>query len=300
MLAKLNLRSRSELSRDCVCQRYEHGAFVVHAGVEDRYEIERYIRERAFLEVSEADRLKTRNRRYRLYMFPLPSTGIDAVMKVSWDNPAYPKWRRLVIRLAEFFHDRSEAAFLGALALTRAGVPTIKPIACWTYEPSFAPRESYLLYEKINAVGSARDLKMTSLQLTGKPITPALECLALLVRNLHQQGLWHHDLSLSNFLFSSAGESNGIADQNGNGTIYVIDTDGVSERRIRWPIFSRLREINALRRLNLAPSEIERFLRSYLGSNYRPYWLLFYHFCASQACRPWRPLVRSLKRAGCW
>jgi hypothetical protein len=295
MLAKLNFRPHSELSSDCVCQRYEHGVCLLRADIKGRQEIEHYIRERLFLQVGEANRLRTKNRRYRLYMFPMPSTGVDAVMKVSWDNPAYPKWRRLFIRFADVFHDRSEGAFLGALALLRAGVPTIKPIACWTYEPSSASRESYLLYEKIDAVGSARDLKATFLQSTGKSVTPALERLALLVRDLHQQGLWHHDLSLSNFLFSS-----NVSGHDSDGPIYVIDTDGVSERRIRWPFFSRVREINALRRLNLAPSEIERFLRHYLGPSYRPSWLLLYRFCASQACRPWRPLVRSLKRAGCW
>ncbi len=299
MLAKLNVRSKRELSKNCVCERYEHGVFLLRADVEGRQEIERYIRDRTFLEVDEANRLATRNRRYRLYMFSIPSTGIDAVMKVSWDNPAYPRWRRLVIRVGDVFRDRSEAAFLGALALLRAGVPTIKPIACWTYEPSFASRESYLLYEKIDAVGSVRDLRMKSQGSAGKPVTPAVERLALLIRDLHRRGLWHHDLSLSNFLLSAA-DDGGAADQRHDGPIYVIDTDGVSERRMRWPIFSRIREINALRRMNLAPAEIERFLRHYLGSSYKRSWLLFYRFCASHAFRPWRPLVRSLKRAGCW
>lgn len=300
MLAKLSFRTKKELSADCICKRYAHGVLVLRAGVEGQDEIERYIRDRAFLNVDEASRLATRNRRYRLYMFPIPSTGIDAVMKVSWDNPAYPKWRRLVIRLAEVFWDRSEAAFLGALALLRAGVPTIKPIACWTYEPSFAARESYLLYEKIDAVGSVRDLKMKTLQSTGKPDTPAVEHLARLVRDLHQQGLWHRDLSLSNFLLPPPDDHGVAFDQDTPRPIYVIDTDGVSERRFRLPFFSRIREINALRRLNLAPTESEHFLRHYLGASYRPFWLLFYRFCSSQFSRPWRPLIRSLKRAGCW
>ncbi len=300
MLAKLSFRIKKTLSADCVCKRYDHGTLLLRAGVEGQDEIERYIRDRAFLDVDESNRIVTRNRRYRLYMFPIPSTGIDAVMKVSWDNPAYPKWRRLVIRLAEVFWDRSEAAFLGALTLLRAGVPTIKPIACWTYEPSFAGRESYLLYEKIDAVGSVRDLKLQTQQSTGSPETPAVEPLAHLVRDLHQQGLWHHDLSLSNFLLPHPGDHVGQDDQNHPNPIYVIDTDGVSERRFRWPLFSRIREINALRRLNLTPIEGERFLRHYLGSSYKRSWLLFYRFCSSQFSRPWRPLIRSLKRAGCW
>jgi hypothetical protein len=300
MLAKSNLGAKTELSQDCIRRQYAQGTLLLRADFAGREEIERYIRTAAFLNVEETSRLATRNRRYRLYTLRLPSAGIDAIMKVSWDNPAYPKWRRLAIRVTEVFRDRSEAAFMGALTLRQAGVPTLKPIACWTYEPALGSRESYLLYEKIDAAGSVRDLRMKTKSSAAEPLMAALERLARFLREFHQRGLWHSDLSLSNFLLPADDKRDKAAGLKDDGPIYVIDTDGVSKRRFRLPFFSKIREINALRRMNLAPAEIESFLRHYLGPSYKPSWLLLYHVCASHLCRPWRPLIHSLKRAGCW
>lgn len=298
MLEKLNLRANRELREQCVCDRYAHGVYALRADLPDVRDIERYIRDASFLHIDEASRIQTRNRRYRVYMFPFLSSGIEAVLKVSWDNPAYPRWRRLGIRMTEIFNDRSEAAFLGALTLLKEGVPTIKPLACWTYEPAGGSRESYFLYEKIDAAYSVRDLKGKGP--TGEQLTSTIEQVAQLVRQFHKMSLWHSDLSLSNFLVASpvghAMESGG----QDHTPIFLIDTDSVKKRRFRLPFFARIREINALRRMNLAPVEIERFLRHYLGTSYRPSWLMVYHFCASHFCRPWRPLIRSLKKAGCW
>lgn len=298
MLATLSLPANKELREQCVRKTYTHGALVLCADAANRQDIERFIEDGAFLRIDEASKVPTSNRRYRVYMFELPSVGIDAVMKVSWDNPAYPRWRRQVIRITEIFRDRSEAAFLGALTLLRAGVPTLKPLACWTYQPKTGSRESYFLYEKIDAACSVRDLRLGGS--ADDQVTSSLERIARLLSRFHKMSLWHQDLSLSNFLISStAGRGEDPSQENG-APVYLIDTDSVKKRRFRLPFFARIREINALRRMNLTPAEIERFLRHYLGTSYRPGWLLVYHFCASHACRPWRPLIRSLKRAGCW
>ena len=297
-LLKLYALTNRDLLEQCISERYAHGAFLLRADLEKRAEIERYIRETRFLQVDEADRLSTKNRRYRMYMFPLPAAGINAVMKVSWDNPAYPRWRRLGIRLTEFFRDRGEAAFFGALLLHREGIPTLKPIACWTYQPTFGFRESYFLYERLDTAGSLRDLR------TEDPVSEqraaVMDQVARLLGRLHGLRLWHRDLAPGNFLVASPGHQSLAIEGEDGGSIYLIDTDSVSKRRFRIPFFTRLREIGALRRLNLDPTEVEHFMRLYLGGTYKKSWLTVYRLCSSRFYRPWRPMVRALKRSGYW
>lgn len=114
----------------CREKAFEHGAMIVQPTLDCRGALENYISNLDFLDIPDSARLETHNKRYRVYSFFLPAAQRDVMLKVSWANPAYGFWRRLNIRLLQYFKNYGKVAFLGVLALDRMGIQTVTPLAC--------------------------------------------------------------------------------------------------------------------------------------------------------------------------
>ena len=289
----LGLARRSEFASEAVRVPHARGRLWVRVDLPNREDFVRFVEGGGVLDVDPKTRVVTTNRRHRVHMLSLPFHPGEVVLKVSWDNPAYPRWRRWMQRLS----DPAAAAFFGALRLRRAGVPTLEPLACWSWRSDDGEPFSGLLYEKLEAVGSLADLRAKGWE--EEELAPLFERAARLSARVYGAGLRHRDLSLPNFLVaeSTAGPPGAAGPDS---ELRLIDTDQVVGR---WPLppgTSQWRQLSALRRMRLTAPEAERFLRIYLGDRYAPVWNRVLHYQKSDFHPPWRWLRRALKRRGLW
>ena len=262
---------------------YPEGRFVILPGVAIGEELERFIRERAFLRMDGAERLRSANPHRRVYALRLPGTGRAVVVKMQWLNAAAPWLRRTELAALWRFKDSALRALRGALALRAAGLSTLDPLAYWTHRPAGGREHRYLMYERIPAVESVRAVRERVMgeatrkrnllrepagkDTGGHPeLDPFTLAMADYLRRLHGAGLRHRDVCSGNWLYTGSGAD-------GDLRLWLIDTDGVSVAGRRSGVWKRLMDLRSLRRLDLTRRERELFLRRYLGGAYRPAWL---------------------------
>ncbi|MBN1557328.1 MAG: hypothetical protein JW951_04200 [Lentisphaerae bacterium] len=301
--AARRLRKQSRLARlaraarslrwggtEMTTRRFAHGRFRVPRG-DEQAAVDTFIARLDFLKLDEACRVETHNRRYRVYAFELDGLPHGAMLKVSWANPEYPAARRFNVALSQWLRDTGRRSIKGARLLRRAGLRTIRPLACWTCRPSGCKLERYFLYERLPAETSCRDL-MLQARGAAEPAarrawSAALDALADTLAVLHRRGLAHGDTALGNFLVSRGPDGPVIG---------VIDTDHVTRRRFVPRVLKRVADLHDLRRLRLDEADAQRFLQRYLGRAYRPFWFRVYRFWCSGAHRPLRRLRRGARR----
>lgn len=233
-------------------------------------------------------RIPTRNPRYEVHALALPGTSTPCILKIAQAAPAsYPPARRFNAWASHLIRDPSRRALEGARALAAAGLPTIRPLACWTARRTGRWRDSFLLYAAVPALRSLRDVK---LEAEARPsgdaaqALPALaERLADLVARLHARGLRHNDLACGNVL---VGE---------DGALHLIDTDHVHRaRRFGLPALKRFFDLNDLRRLDLDEPLRRAVLRRYLGGRDSAFWWRVHLYWRHGGNRPFRWLRHRL------
>lgn len=234
-------------------------------------------------------RIPTRNPRYEVYALALPGTATPCILKIAQAVPAgYSPARRLNAWASHLLRDPSRRAMDGARALVRAGLPTIRPLACWTARRAGRWRDSFLLYAAIPARRSLRDVK---LEAEARPAGDAAQALAAwtdpladLIARMHACGLRHNDLACGNFLVGD------------DGRIHLIDTDHVHRARgIGIPALKRFFDLNDLRRLDLDAPLRRAFLRRYLGGRDSAFWWRVHLFWRRGGNRPFRWLRHRLR-----
>ncbi len=174
-----------------------------------------------------------------------------AVKQFSNQGPG----RRLSRRLKG---SKARRSWNGALALTKAAVPTPDPILLVESRDPGGP--SFFVSRKLEDFVEAR-YYFRSLEAGHEtldyPAIDADELMALLgesIRRLHAGGIWHRDLSIGNLLLVPArGTSDGM-------TVYYIDLNRARTDR-RLTVDRRIRDLCRLRIFGRSHQEI--FLRSY-------------------------------------
>lgn len=78
-------------------------------------------------------RIPTRNPRYEVYAFDLSGAGTPCILKIAQAAPAAHRGaRRLEALVSHLAHDPARRALRGARLLAQNGLPTFRPLACWT------------------------------------------------------------------------------------------------------------------------------------------------------------------------
>lgn len=240
----------------------------------------------AWRETAAFRRIPTRNPRYEVYAFELPGVGTPCILKIAQAAPAAHRGaRRLEALVSHLAHDPARRALRGARLLAQNGLPTFRPLACWTARRGGIFRDSFFLYAQISARHSLKDYKLgtTGLEPTenARAFDALVAPLADLVAALHRRGLRHDDLACGNFLVDD------------DGRLHLIDVDHVRAARLRR--FSRLKrlfDLNDLRRLDLDDARLDAFLRRYLGTEDSPGWRRVFAFWRAGGNRPFRWLRR--------
>ncbi len=212
-----------------------------------------------------------------LFTFHFPPAEKELVMKVARTTGDYPLSRRIELYLKSLFNDYSKAAFEGALALEEAGIATGRPVAYWTCRTSLLKKESYFLYEKIEAECTARELR-SRVATGGTPedqqaVSSLEEQMSQITRRLHGHGLRHGDIHSENFLVSLASAAGAEPQQSSPElSLYLIDTDRVTRTRLSIPVVKRFFDLRCLCKLDFSDDERKQFLKRYLGDDYSPFW----------------------------
>jgi hypothetical protein len=181
-------------------------------------------------------------------------------------------WVRFSVQFAEL---RSTNAWRQGLAMRAACIRTPRPVALATFSQNGAYYE-YLITEIIsNATTLDRWLGLQGASITVTEDNTqrrfaALE-LGTQIRRLHQHRFDHRDLKASNILVSEC--EAGLQ-------LWLIDLDGVW----RWPILPKSRRIQNLARLwigvarsqQVTAADALRFLKVYLGQDWRRSWKSFW------------------------
>jgi hypothetical protein len=281
--------------------RYSHGWFLIRRDQPESARVKDFILDREFLAVPEARRIPTHNKRYRVWSLRIVPFEHEFIMKATWNNPAYRPLRRLNVMLSNRLRCYSGRALLGALALERAGVATIRPLACWRHRCAWwAAGESFLLYEKVPAQYSVRDFRLNKMRLPEERhravVDMLIDKLADIMAAIHGNGLRHDDTASGNFLVRSEGHAAGTADLRGDCVVTVIDTDHVAESR--WPtaFLRRFFALRCLRRLDFDEAGRRRFLERYFGEDYREFWWRVHEFWRRGGNRPLRAAIRRMRR----
>ena len=242
----------------------------------------------AWRETAAFQRLATRNPRYEVYAFELPGAGTPCILKIAQAAPAGHRGaRRLEALVSHLAHDPARRALRGARLLAQNGLPTFRPLACWTARRGGFFRDSFFLYARIPARHSLKDYKLGTTGLPPAENARAFDALvaplAELVAGLHRRGLRHDDLACGNFLVDAEGR------------LQLIDVDHVRAARLRRPRWlKRCFDLNDLRRLDLDDVRMDAFLRRYLGANDSPGWRRVLAFWRAGGNRPFRWLRRRL------
>lgn len=269
-------------------KRFRGGRLLVRPCEPESVRIEEYISRQEFLSVPEDAQLETHNKRFRVCNLRI--SGIPEkrfMMKMSRVNPAYPPLRRANVWFSEAFGDAGWRALRGAVALEKAGVATLRALACWRYRRGWHAPRSYLLYERIPASFSIRDYRLAVA--AGKPwarqatLNRLVDAMADILAGMLRQGLRHDDVASGNFLVRLRGDEPDV---------WLIDTDHVS--RIRWssPFMTRFFTLRSLRRLDLKGNDLDRFLSRYLGGDDGPFWRGVYRFWHKGLYKPRKLLQR--------
>jgi hypothetical protein len=185
-------------------------------------------------------------------------------------------WVRFVVRFGDF---RSSNAWKQGLAFRALSISTPRPLALSTFTRNGAYYE-YLLTEVVSGAVTlnqwlGRKALISDRGLDSKRPGIARE-LGTQLRKLHQHGFDHRDLKGSNIL---------VSEFDAGLKLWLIDLDGVW----RWPILPSSRRIQNLARLwvgmlqfqSVSATDALRFLKVYLGSDWR-------------SC--WKPLLRKIIR----
>jgi hypothetical protein len=257
-------------------KRFQNGVMLVLPSLACRRELETYIARREFLDLPDRLRLPTHNKRYRVYDLSNfgAAGGRDVILKVSWANPEYAWGRRLNILVLQWIKDYAKIAFLGALAVERIGIKTIRPLACWRYGRTPFDIESYLLYEKRPACSSVLDLaRKAEREPTDRnraELNGVIDQVADMVRRLHDHALRHDDIAMGNFLVEPVEDT---ATASGlQYTVSMIDTDHVALSGLQSGWIKRVFDMRDLRRLNLDRPARRRFLERYLADDFSETW----------------------------
>lgn len=277
--------------------KYAEGGYIVNCRAADRTVLEEFIGGRRFLDVDEATRIPTHNKRYRVYGFHLPELSSEVIMKVSWLNPEYSLGRRFNIAVSQFVHDYGRRGFFGALKLQSVGVHSIEPLACWSHKKSRFSTESYFLYRKIPAVSTLKEF-IENLGAEDSDLGLREELLAKMtgvIRCMIDSGLRHGDIALGNFLVLDGGMA---GDSSSAYQIAVIDTDNISSRALKLPLLKSILDLSTLKRLNLPSSERVSVIKGVMGVRYRKFWWYVAEYWRRGGNRPLKTLVRLLSGKG--
>ena len=265
-------------------KKYSFGKYVVRSDIPGKKQINAFIAECDFLNISELHRISTRNRQHRLYSFYLPAIGRDVVMKIHWIDPTYPLIRRIEICISRLFKNRCELSFYGALALQQAGIHTLNPLAYWSYGTSRLFSEHYFLYEKVHANFSVLEYRNH----VKKKLTPThrqtLDCIiegmADLAAGIHQNNLRHGDLAFGNILVDLNDGTCDVSESRPSGfpSLYIIDTDQVQNSRAWSTFLKRILDLRSLKPIHLDSREQKIFFKKYFGKNNVDFWIKVFCF----------------------
>lgn len=264
------LRDVCARDRETVTKRYARGWCLVLRH-EARASVEEFIVGERFRKCPEDQRVYTHNKRYRVYEVRLPGEDRNFMMKVAWVNPEYRLGRRINVWISQRLRNSALRAVAGAMALAEHGVRTIRPVACWTWRPSFFRMEQYFLYEKMEADFSCRDLMLrrrAQAQAGDAQLWDAvIESLGALLKQVFDSGLRHHDPALGNILVRRGA---------GRVELGLIDTDHVRRTRATMRFLKRVGDMYSLRRLRLDDADMRRVLQRSMPKDYDEFWFKVY------------------------
>jgi hypothetical protein len=236
-------------------------------------------------------RIPTRNPRYEVYAFDLPGAGTPCILKIAQAAPAGHRGaRRLEALVSHLAHDPARRALRRPRLLEQHGLPTFRPLACWTARRGGRFRDSFFLYAKtppaIRSGLQARHYRSRNPVETPAPSMrsspagpssspPASPRLAPLRSRLRQFPGWT----------PKAGARS-------------TSTTSLAARSRRPAWLKRCFDLNTCACLDLDDARLDAFLRRYLGADDSPGWRRVFASGARRTA-PFRWLRRRLAWPAC-
>ncbi len=217
-------------------------------------------------------------KRNKLYEFVHPLTNSNVILKVSTIDKQYNFLRRINLLLSTLFSDYNFRAFKGGLELKKIGVSCQNPIAYWTESNFFFNKNSYYLYEKIEANHSLYSF-IESLSPADKNKNNDLYLLLAkktidIIKQIHNAGFRQGDPHPGNFLVSLPKQKYAAIsiDDVNNMDMFIIDLDKFSIAKPLGPFLKRFFDLRCMRRCTLGPYNQEEMLKFYLQEEYSTIW----------------------------
>jgi len=228
--------------------------------------------------------LSTHNRMNRVWRLSPPGRDARYILKMAWNNPAYPPGRRFFRLLRLLFTMPEIRAMRLAGELAAAGFATLRPLACWRQRvPGRGPCH-FFLYPEVAARGSLADF--LGRRADGWPFFARLgaktrDAWARALRKMHEAGFLHLDPAPGNVLLKP-----GAPEEPGEGDFVWIDVESLRRSaggpartaRERW---RRVRSMTTLLRV-FSPGELEAFAAAYAGADDPTGWLALFRRAAAR------------------
>ncbi|MCH8532897.1 MAG: hypothetical protein LAT65_18760 [Saccharospirillum sp.] len=211
--------------------------------------------------------------------------GAPYVLKFFADFKDRRTGRRIEFLLKNTLTNFALRSFLGAEALQQAGVPSIQPVACMT-TPSTLRRRGVFIYHHVQADQTLGEWFANNPEDSRRE--GVFMQLAELINDVRVARLIQPDLVKSNILVQDLGD---------RVTMTFIDTDDVRFLPSRLPDFLfRLLFVWSLRRMRVPATLRLDFFRVCLGDDFTEGWYRFCCFIQDNNFKPWKRLVRRLKK----
>ncbi len=217
-------------------------------------------------------------KRNKLYEFHHPVSGTNVILKVSTIDKQYKFLRRINLLISTLFSDYNFRAFKGSLELKNIGVNCANPLAYWTETNLFFKKNSYYLYDKIEASHSLFSFTQKLLPVEKYSNSDLYKLLAKrttdIIQQIHSAGFRQGDPHPGNFLVSPlTKDSNNLSiDDIKQMDMFIIDLDKFSISKPLGPFLKRFFDIRCMRRCTLGPYNQQEMLKIYLQEDYSTIW----------------------------
>ena len=268
---------------------YNNGKFSTYGSTSLQNLLEKWIINNDFLKKEKNTFLlgKKSRKRNNLYGFVLNESNCTVVMKVSEISKEYKFWRRIDLILTNLIKDYNFNSYNHSIHLYESNVPTIKPLAYWTYKPTLFKRKSYFLYEKVESELSVTELyeEIMSSNLGQKDRLMDIvsdKCISI-VQSIHMANIRHDDPHGGNILTDIMKENieslttEGLA----KSKFTLIDNDRCTSALIKAEPIKRFFDIKCLTKFNINKIQQQELLQKYLGDEYNYFWLKVLKFWES-------------------
>lgn len=260
---------------------YKNGKYSTYGSESISNSLEEWILNSNFLKKENSTLLlgKKSRKRNKLYCFFLNEINCTVIMKVSEISKEYKFWRKIDLILTSLVKDYNFNSYNHSIHLYEANVPTIKPLAYWTYKPTLFKKKSYFLYEKVESELSVTELYeiivRSNIDQKDRLLDIVSDRCINIVQSIHKANIRHDDPHGGNILTDIMKEhiENLTIEDITKSKFTLIDNDRCTSALIKFGLVKRFFDIKCLTKFNVNQLSEQELLQKYLRDEYNSFWL---------------------------